>query len=231
LDAFSQSNYTAAMKYITLFSLLLVAAIPASAQLENENTMSVLINGVEYKTEPRRIKIGNYGYITGNQIGPDKSLRIWMGSWDGREITDPGTYLIIDAWHKDTDKHLEKTYDLAKYKGVATIKYVEETKSPRMEYHMGLSQNGSETMEVAMGEDGYLELTFDATLTGSWWKEKTSATVFGGVGRLVDKMEDKAVTEATGYDQDIDPEGWGYKKQKEVDSITLKEAKIRLKMQ
>ena len=219
------------MKNIILFTLLTMASLPVVAQLENENTMTFMVNGVEYKTEPRRIKIGNYGYITGNQIGPDKSLRIWMGTWDGREITDPGTYLIIDAWSNDAGKHVEKTYDISKYKGIATIKYVEETKAPRMEYHMGLSQNGADEMEVNMGDDGYLELTFNATLDGSWWKEKTSATVFGGVGRIVDKMEDKAVTEATGYDQDIDPEGWGYKKQKETDIITLKDAVVRLKMQ
>lgn len=219
------------MKYAMLFSLLLAGYLQASAQLENDNTMTVMVNGVEYKTEPRRIKIGAYGYITGNAIGPDKSLRIWMGTWDGREMTDPGTYLIIDTWDNKTSKHIQETYDWSKYKGIATIKYVEETKSPRMEYHVGLSQNNTETMDVVMGDDGYLELTFNATLTGSWWKEKTSATVFGGVGRIVDKMEDKAVTGATGYDQDMDPEGWGYKMQKELDTITLKEGKVRLKMQ
>jgi hypothetical protein len=220
------------MKYATLLFILLAGFTSVSAQLENDNTMTVMVNDVEYKTEPRRIKIGNYGYVTGNTIGPDKSLRIWMGSWDGREITEPGTYLIVDAWHdNNTNKHLEKTYDLNKYKGIATIKYVEETKSPRMEYHVGLSQNSTETMDVVMGDDGYLELTFNATLAGSWWKEKVTATAFGGLGRIVDKMEDKAVTSATGYDQDMDPEGWGYKKQKETDMITLKEGKVRLKME
>jgi hypothetical protein len=218
------------MKNLIVLSVLLAFSIPVTAQLANENTMTVLVDDVEYKTEPRRISIGNYGYITGNQIGPDKSLRIWMGRWDGAESLEPGTYLIIDAWNKDTEKHVEKTYEIGKYTGIATIRYVEETKSPRMEYHMGESQNNAETMEVVMGDDGYLELTFDCTMTGTWWKEKAAATVLGGVGRLVDKMEDKAVTSATGYDQDIDPEGWGYKKQKQTDVITLKEAKVRLKL-
>lgn len=218
------------MKYTMMVMLVFIALSQAVAQLENSNTMTVMVNDVEYKTEPRRIKIGNYGYITGNAIGPDKSLRIWMGTWNGTEITEPGTYLIVDAWHDNTNKHLESTYDLNKYKGIATIKYVEETKSPRLEYHMGLSQNGTETMEAVMGDDGYLELSFDATLGGSWWKEKTSTTVLGGMGRLVDKMEDKAVTSATGYDQDMDPEDWGYKKQKITDTIILKQGKVRLKM-
>jgi len=221
------------MKYLMIFSLLLAGSVRISAQLENDNTMTVMVNGVEYKSEPRRIKIGNYGYITGNTISPDKSLRIWLGSWDGRDITEPGKYLIIDAWGgKETDRHMEQHYDVTKYKGVATVKYVEETKSPRMEYHMGLSRNSLETLDVVMGDDGYLELTFGTiVLDGTWWKEKTSATVFGGVGRVMDKMEDKAVTGATGYDQDMDPEGWGYKKQKQTDNITLKDGVIRLKMQ
>ena len=220
------------MKYTLLLSLLLAGSTQICAQLENDNTMSVMINGAEYKTEPRRIKIGHAGYITGNTIGPDKSLRIWMGTWDGREITDPGTYLIFNGWGgKETDQHIKKEFDQSKYKGVATIKYVEETKSPRLEYHVGLSQNNLETMEVVMGDDGFLELTFgEVVLAGSWWKERTSTTVFGGVGRIVDKMEDKAVTEATGYDQDMDPEGWGYKKQKTTDTIVLKDGTIRLKM-
>jgi hypothetical protein len=44
-------------------------------------------------------------------------------------------------------------------------------------------------------------------------------------------MEDKAVTSATGYDQDIDPEGNGYKKQKVMDVIKLTEGKVRLRME
>ncbi len=43
-------------------------------------------------------------------------------------------------------------------------------------------------------------------------------------------MENKAVTGATGFEQDIDPEGNGYKKQKETDVIELTEGKVRIKM-
>lgn len=107
------------------------------AQFENDNTMSVMVNDVEYQTEPRRIKIRNVGYITGNSIGPDKSLRVWLGTMEGREITEPGTYLIVDGGNSKTArKHLNETYDPDKYKGIAILKYVEETKSPRMEYHI-----------------------------------------------------------------------------------------------
>lgn len=61
-------------------------------------------------------------------------------------------------------------------------------------------------------------------------ERKTTATVFGGLDRLADKMKDKAVTGATGLDQDIDPEGRGYKKQKTADRIVLKDGLIKLKM-
>jgi hypothetical protein len=222
------------MKYSILFLLLLLcSSIQVHAQLENDNTMSVMVDDEMYQTEPRRIKIGKAAYITGNTIGPDKSLRIWIGTTDGREVLESGTYLIVDASDsKSARKRLEKTYDPTKYKGIAIIKYVEETKSPRMEYHLGLSQLGTETLEAVMGDDGYLELTFDEVeLAGSWWKERTSSTILGGVGRLTDKMENKAVTKATGYDQDIDPEGWGYKQKKQSDKITLKDGIVRLKIE
>jgi len=67
-----------------------------------------------------------------------------------------------------------------KYKGIAAIRYVEETKTPRMEYHMGESQNSNESLEVKNGADGFMEITFNASLTGTYWKEKASATDFWG---------------------------------------------------
>ena len=99
-----------------------------------------------------------------------------------------------------------------------------------MEYHVGMSENKGESVEVKMGEDGWTEFTFNCSLSGTYWKEKTLTTAFGGVGRIVDKMENKAVTGATGFEQDIDPEGNGYKKQKETDMIVLKDGKVRMKM-
>ena len=218
------------MKYYLLICALLATCSMSFAQDDGTSTMSVLVDGKEYNTEPRRIRIGTYGYITGNTVGPDKSLRIWMAGLHGEEIKEPGTYLIIDAYENVPDKQVEDWIISGKYKGIATIKYVEETKSPRMEYHVGMSGNKGETMEVKMGDDGFTEFTFNAALNGSWWKEKTLTTAFGGVDRLVSKMEDKAVTEATGFEQDIDPEGNGYKKQKTLDSIVLTDGKVRMRL-
>jgi len=218
------------MKYILLFTILLAASTWTTGQTDAPSTLSVLVNDKEYKTEPRRIRIGSYGYITGNAIGPDKCLRIWLAAYDGTDIKESGTYLIVDAYHPDTEDNIQKAYATGNYKGLATIKYVEETKSPRMEYHVGMSENKGESVEVKMGEDGWTEFTFNCALNGTYWKEKTLTTAFGGVGRIVDKMENKAVTGATGFEQDIDPEGNGYKKQKETDTIVLKDGKVRMKM-
>lgn len=90
-----------------------------------------------------------------------------------------------------------------------------------MEYHVGKSQNNDETVVVKKNADGSLEATFSGVLAGSYWKEKSSATVFGGMGRLMNKMEDKVITKTTGFDSSIDPEGNGYKQQSKKDSLVL----------
>ena len=219
------------MKMKITFAIALLTSLTTLLFGQNPNTMTVMVDGKEYKSEPRRIRIGNYGYITGNTTSPDKSLRFWLASVDGTDMKESGEYLIIgenDNYNKDQE--FQNAWSTGKYKGIIAIKYVEETKTPRMEYHVGKSSFNGESVNVLMGSDGYLDVTFNATLDGSWWKEKTTATAFGGVGRLMGKMEDKAVTSASGYDQNIDPEGNGYKMQKETDTIKLTDGKVRLKM-
>lgn len=217
------------MKTTTFYLALIISLSSAYAQITNDNSLSVQIDGKEYKTQPRRIRIGNYWWVTANAVKPDKSLRIWLGSYDGKDIIEPGTYLVVDADSPDTKANRKRAVDLTKFKGIAAIKYVEETRQPRMEYHVGKSENNDETIEVKKGADGSLEATFAGTLTGSYWKEKASATVFGGMGRLMSKMEDKVVTKTTGYDSDIDPEGNGYKKQPTADKIVLSDGMFKLK--
>lgn len=218
------------MKQILLFLFALGTIAHLPGQTDNPNTMAAMIDGKEFKTEPRRIMIKTVGYITGNLINPDKSLRIWLGTIDGTDALESGEYLIVDADRPDTDKNFERA-ETGKYKGIAAIKYVEETKSPRMEYRVGMSTNAIETMQVVVGDDGYYELSFNVSLDGAYWKEKTSASVLGGVSRLMDKVEDKALTKATGYDQDIDPEGMGYRKMKEnAGPIQITDCKVRLKI-
>ncbi|QIP17175.1 hypothetical protein G8759_33330 [Spirosoma aureum] len=215
-----------------LFSLFLLTTLAATsyAQIANDNSFEVQIDGKPYKTQPRRIRIGNYWWVTANSTKPDKSVRIWLGSYENKDIIETGTYLIVDADKPDTKENKKKIQELGTYKGIAAVKYVEETREPRMEYHVGKSQNGDETITVKMGADGFLEATFNCSLAGTYWKEKATATVFGGVGRLINKMEDKAITKTTGYDSSIDPEGNGYSKQGKTDTITLSNGSFKLKI-
>lgn len=218
------------MKIVFTLACLMAVAATAFGQVANDNTLTVQIDGKEFATQPRRIRIGNYWWVTANSVKPDKSLRMWLGSFDRKDALESGTYLVVDADRPDTKENRKKYEDFGKYKGIAIVKYVEETKQPRMEYHVGKSQNNDETIDVKLGTDGFLEATFNGKLAGSHWKEKASATVFGGMGRLVNKMEDKAITKASGYDSDIDPEGNGYKKQDKTDEIVLTNGKVRLKV-
>ena len=217
------------LKINVFLMLCLLVSAAASGQLANDNTLTVQIDGTEFATKPRRIRIGNAFWITANADKPDKSLRMWFGTYDRSDILEPGAYLVVD-FDKPNSKDIRKKYDAGTYKGIAMIKYVEETRTPRMEYHVGKSQNNEETISVKMGSNGFLDATFSGKLAGSYWKERGSATVFGGLGRLMDKAQDKAMTKATGYDADIDPEGNGYKKQSKTDDIILTDGKFQLKL-
>jgi hypothetical protein len=218
------------MKALLTLSLLTAIATTTFGQLANDNTFSVQIDGKDYKAQPRRIRLGNYWWVTANTIKPDQSIRVWLGSLDHKDVVEPGTYLIVDADNSDTKENWTKAQVSGTYKGIAIVKYVEETQEPRMEYHVGKSQNNGETITVKMGADGLLEATFSSTLAGTFWKERASATVFGGMGRLMGKMQDKVITKTTGYNSDIDPEGNGYKMQDKTDKIVLSNGQFRLKM-
>lgn len=51
---------------------------------------------------------------------------------------------------------------------------------------------------------------------------------FWGVGRLINKLEDKAITNVTGYDSDIDAKKWDYKRQDKKGEIVLQESVFKL---
>jgi len=218
------------MKTFLSISILCLLTISLFSQ-GSPNSMTVMVDGKEFKSEPRRVTIGRYEYITGNIVSPDKSLRFWIATIDGSQITESGKYLIIgedDNYNKN--KAFQAEWTTGKYKGIAALKYVEETKSPRMEFHVGESSYNGGSIDVQFPGDGFIDLTFNATLDGTWWKESTATTAFGGVGRIMNKMEDKAVTGASGYDQNIDPEGNGYKKQKTLDKVVLSDGTLKLKI-
>ena len=195
----------------------------------NENTFIVSVDGKEFKTQPRRIKIGSIWYITANAAKPDKSLRFWFVNWSGAETPMVGVYKIVPERYNPSRAETEAL--VGKYKGYAYMKYVEETREPRMEYHVGEPRReDAGEIEITASSDQGMEAKFSVKLDGTYWKERASATVFGGIGRLKDKLVDKAVTNATGYDQDIDPEGRGYRRQDQKDEIVMTNGKWTLKL-
>lgn len=224
------------MKKLILFFTLFITFESLGQQIiANDNTLSASIDGKEFNTQPRRIRIGNYYWVTANSTKPDKSLRFWFVDYENKDaMPDVGKYLVIDEKYT-SEKYYEKTLKEGVFRGLAVVKYVEETKTPRMEYHVGnslkddASNHEAGIIEITSAKNGFVEGTFSMTLEGTYWKERASATVFGGVGRLMDKAKDKAKTSATGYDQDIDPEGNGYKKQDKKDQIAITNGKFKLK--
>jgi hypothetical protein len=219
-------------KHFYIAVLLLSVCYGAKCQqvFANENSLSASVDGKDFTTQPRKIRIGTYNWITANAAKPDRSLRFWFfDPAHSDKIPDVGKYLLIDE-KDNSDKVVEKVLKEGNFVGFVVVKYVEETKTPRMEYHVGESYSKAKgSMEVTSNKNGILEGNFTFELDGSWWKERASATVFGGMGRLVDKAKDKAKTNATGFDQDIDPEGNGYRRQDKKDTITISAGKFKLK--
>ena len=158
-------------------------------------------------------------------------LRIWIADFDKGTRFESGNYLVINAETPPGKKEMKDGNYIEKYKGIAAIRYVLETKPPRMTYHVGDSQNNDETLTVVNNGDGYIEITFDnIVLEGSHWKEKNFATAVGGLGRLQDKMASKVISKTTGFDWNIDPEGNGYRNLDEPDEIKLTEGKMVVKL-
>lgn len=221
-------------KFFLLFLILLPAGLMAQNDNEkslNENTLTVKVNDTIMEAQPRRVAMGRAVYFTGNVSKPETMLRIWIADFDKGMRYESGTYLVVNADKPPSKKDMKEGNYTEKYKGIAAIRYVLETKSPRMTYHVGDSQNNDETITLTNNGDGLLEITFDnIVLDGTNWKEKNFNTVVGGLGRLQDKMESKAISSTTGYDWNIDPEGNGYRKLKETDEIKLTDGKMVIKL-
>lgn len=215
------------MKRILFLVFLLSAPGFIWAQKSNTNTLSVKINDTIFETQPRKMGIGRAVYFTGNIAKPETMLRIWIGDFEKGQRYESGTYLVINAENPPSRKETKERNYAEKYKGIAAIRYVLETKAPRMTYHVGDSQNNEETITLVNNDDGTLEIIFDnIELAGTHWKEKDVATVVGGLGRLQSKMESKVMSKTTGWDWNIDPEGNGYRKLKETDTIKLTDGKM-----
>lgn len=196
--------------------------------------VSAMVNGTAFKAPGRRVRFGHYTYVTANLVNPDRTvqLRIW-NILDESQLPSPGEYEVVAVtdFDKKKSKELEDMFTSARarnMKGYALIDYSEETKGMGFAYHVGESQPGGKFVLTVSNSDR-MEGTFSGKLKGIFYKEKTGATVFGGMSRIMNKLEDKAVTAATGWQGDIsNGPGGGYRKQPETDEITIIDGKLSI---
>ncbi len=102
-----------------------------------------------WKTVPKpslaKITYGSSVSLTGNTVGPDKSLRIGVGNWASPGAYTPGKYLIV-APDQEIPKEQRDRLLPENFIGIAVLRYIEETKAPRMRYHKGNSGNNNEIL-------------------------------------------------------------------------------------
>jgi hypothetical protein len=204
------------------------------ASTTGKDGVSAVVNGKPFKAPGRRVRFGNYTYLTANLVNPDRTvqLRIWQIMAES-QLPAPGEYEVISSNEVERAKQKEMearmmTAQSRGMKGFALIDYSEETKGMGFAYHVGESQPGGKFVLTVSNADR-MEGTFSGKLKGVFYKERTSATVFGGMSRIMNKLEDKAVKAATGWEGDIsNGPGGGYRKQPETDEITLTDGVISI---
>lgn len=199
----------------------------AKAEPKPGSTLSVSIDGKPFTAPMRRIRFGGATFLTATQQKPERTVQFRLITDVPEKAPPAGEYLIVarEDFERKKRKELEALLTSAKAEGkvgYALIDMLEETKGAGMAFHVGESQQECKLVLTASDEK-QIRGTFSGTLRGVYYKEKPAATVFGGLGRLTSKLEDKAFTAATGFQGDISegPIRGGYKKQPNTDTITL----------
>lgn len=206
------------MKQLSLISLFFMLIYGTVLAQEPENFISCEVNGKSWKAEAKKMKIPAFGFeylaIAAFQVSPD--VQVWIRMYYFKDELKPGTYPVI------SEETLQKTSKKKKAEDNAVwvlIDYTEETKGLGHAFHDGESLSGTLVIEE-LGEK-YIKGTFEAQLTGVYYKKRTMATVTGSGIR--GNLEDKLLTKAGGgMLANGDPhEHANTKKQDETDSIVL----------
>ncbi len=206
------------MKQLSLISLFFMLIYGTVLAQEPENFISCEVNGKSWKAEAKKMKIPAFGFeylaIAAFQVSPD--VQVWIRMYYFKDELKPGTYPVI------SEETLQKTSKKKKAEDNPVwvlIDYTEETKGLGHAFHDGESLSGTLVIEE-LGEK-YIKGTFEAQLTGVYYKKRTMATVTGSGIR--GNLEDKLLTKAGGgMLANGDPhEHANTKKQDETDSIVL----------
>ena len=188
------------------------------------NYISCKVDGKEWKAEAKRLKIPVKGFsylaLAGFKVNPD--VQVWIRLYYFTDSLKPGTYPSM------SEKELDK---VSKKKGsdspvYVLVDYTEETKGMGHAFHDGESLSGEVTISNLTKTS--IEGTFEAKLTGIYFKKKGLATVTG-MG-IRSNLEDKMITKAGGgMLVNGDPHYHDYtKEEKNTDSIVLSEGKFNV---
>ena len=210
-------------KYAIIFLLLLFSALTVHSQTQDfTNFISCKVDGKEYTAEARRLKFGTPGMdylaIASFQISPD--VQVWIRFYYMTDKLEPGTYPVISE--DGLESAARQKSDQSRV--WIMIDYTEETKGLGHAFHDGESLSGTLTLDEV--SETSVSGSFEATLTGVYYKKRAVATMTGsGIkGNLKKKMISKAgggmLANAGPHDHD------NTKKQKETDTIVLSEGRF-----
>ncbi|MBW6491417.1 MAG: hypothetical protein K0B15_09525 [Lentimicrobium sp.] len=210
------------MKQLTFF-LVFILMIAFTAQSQDySNFISCKVNGVDYKAEARRLKIPTRGIdylaIASFQVSPD--VQVWIRFYYLTDSLKPGVYPIISE--NGLESEAKKKADRSKV--WVLVDYTEETKGLGHAFHDGESLSGTVAIDKATATS--VEGSFEAELTGVYYKKRAVATMTGS--GIKGNLEKKLITKAGGgMLANAGPhEHENTKKSNETDSIILSEGRF-----
>lgn len=210
------------MKKLTfVIFAILISSLFSEAQ-EFTNFISCKVDGKEYKAEAKKMKIPVSGFsylaLASFQVSPD--VQVWLRFYYFTDSLKPGTYEIISE--EGLENESKKKADRSKV--WVLVDYTEETKGMGHAFHDGESLSGTVTIDKISSSS--IEGSFEATLTGVYYKKRAVATMTGS--GIKGNLERKVLTKAGGgmlanagpHDHD------NVKKSYETDTIVLSEGRF-----
>lgn len=210
------------MKKLTfVIFAILISSLFSEAQ-EFTNFISCKVDGKEYKAEAKKMKIPVSGFsylaLASFQVSPD--VQVWLRFYYFTDSLKPGTYEIISE--EGLENESKKKADRSNV--WVLVDYTEETKGMGHAFHDGESLSGTVTIDKISSSS--IEGSFEATLTGVYYKKRAVATMTGS--GIKGNLERKVLTKAGGgmlanagpHDHD------NVKKSDETDTIVLSEGRF-----
>lgn len=213
------------MKKIAFTILLILLCIGSVLHAQEfANYISCNVDGKEWKAEAKRMKIPVSGFeylaLAAFQVSPD--VQVWIRLYYFSDSLKPGTYQILTEDNLESESKKKADHDLV----WVLVDYTQETKGLGHAFHDGESLSGTLTIDKVNKTS--IEGSFDATLTGVYYKKRAYATMTGG--GIKANLERKAFTKAGGgmlvnggaHDHD------NTKKTDETDTIVLSAGKFHV---